>query len=214
VLVTSPPLLSECNAGIGLRLPHVAEIATARPHLGFIEVHAENYMAETAALDRLLGLRRDYPVSVHGVALSLGSAEELDRIHLGRLKALIAIAAPPSGAWRRGGRARWLHPRRRPRPGGAIANLSQSRICDARHRRGNANAAGVRAGIHARRTQRNACRRGGIQPGKCLPGREYGADFADFLAGFEPCKDLPYRRTSRASNGPSTPPRRCGTRFR
>jgi hypothetical protein len=94
VLVTSPPLLSKCNAGIGLRLPHVAEIATARPHLGFIEVHAENYMAETAALDRLLGLRRDYPVSVHGVALSLGSAEELDRIHLGRLKALIERIEP------------------------------------------------------------------------------------------------------------------------
>jgi hypothetical protein len=47
---------------------------------------------------------------------------------------------------------------------------------------------------------------------RCLVA--YGADFADFLAGFEPCKDLPYRRTSRASNGPSTPPRRCGTRFR
>ena len=94
MLVTSPPLLSKCNAGIGLRLPHVAEIATARPHLGFIEVHAENYMAETAALDRLLGLRRDYPVSVHGVALSLGSAEELDRIHLGRLKALIERIEP------------------------------------------------------------------------------------------------------------------------
>jgi uncharacterized protein (UPF0276 family) len=57
-------------------------------------VHAENYMAETAALDRLLELRRDYPVSLHGVALSLGSAEELDRAHLGRFKALIGRIEP------------------------------------------------------------------------------------------------------------------------
>ena len=94
LLVTEHPALSSCTAGIGLRLPHVAEIAGTRPHLGFLEVHAENYMAETAALDRLLELRRDYPVSVHGVALSLGSAEELDRMHLGRLKALIERVEP------------------------------------------------------------------------------------------------------------------------
>lgn len=82
------------SAGIGLRLPHVVEIAVIRPELGFLEVHAENYMAETAALDRLLELRRDYPVSLHGVALSLGSAERLDRVHLGRFKALIDRVEP------------------------------------------------------------------------------------------------------------------------
>lgn len=81
-------------AGIGLRSPHVAEVAATRPKLGFIEVHAENYMAETVALDQILNLRRDYPVSLHGVALSLGSAEELDRVHLGRFKALIARVEP------------------------------------------------------------------------------------------------------------------------
>jgi len=93
-MVTKPPPPSNCNAGIGLRLPHVAEIVATRPHLGFLEVHAENYMAETAALDRLLELRPDYPVSIHGVALSLGSAEELDRPHLGRFKALIERVEP------------------------------------------------------------------------------------------------------------------------
>ena len=51
-------------------------------------------MAETPALDRLLELRRDYPVSLHGVALSLGSAEELDRSHLHRFKALIERIEP------------------------------------------------------------------------------------------------------------------------
>jgi uncharacterized protein len=85
---------SSCSAGIGLRAPHLAEIAAVRPKLAFLEVHAENYMAETVALDRLLELRRDYPVSLHGVASSLGSAEELDRFHLGRFKALIERIEP------------------------------------------------------------------------------------------------------------------------
>ncbi len=92
--MTKPPALSNCSTGIGLRLPYVAEIAATRPRLGFLEVHAENYMVGTVLLDRLLELRRDYPVSVHGVALSLGSAEDLDRIHLGRLKALVKRVEP------------------------------------------------------------------------------------------------------------------------
>jgi uncharacterized protein (UPF0276 family) len=82
------------SVGIGLRSPHAAEIAAVRPPLGFLEVHAENFMAETAALARVLELRRDYPVSLHGVALSLGSAEELDSGHLGRFKALIERLEP------------------------------------------------------------------------------------------------------------------------
>jgi uncharacterized protein (UPF0276 family) len=92
--VTERRTIPNWSTGIGLRSPHLAEIAAARPELGFLEVHAENYMAETAALDRLLELRRDYPVSLHGVALSLGSAEELDRAHLGRFKALIGRIEP------------------------------------------------------------------------------------------------------------------------
>jgi hypothetical protein len=75
-------------------LPHVTEIAATRPAIGLLEVHAENYMAETAVLDRLFELRRDYPVSLHGVALSLGSAEELDHCHLYRFKALIDRVEP------------------------------------------------------------------------------------------------------------------------
>jgi uncharacterized protein (UPF0276 family) len=82
------------NAGIGLRSAHAAEIIASRPKLGFLEVHAENYMAATVAFDRLLELRRDYPISVHGVALSLGSAEELDSVHLARFKALIERIEP------------------------------------------------------------------------------------------------------------------------
>jgi uncharacterized protein (UPF0276 family) len=86
--------IASCSVGIGLRSPHVSEIAATRPAIGFLEVHAENYMAETPALDRLLELRRDYRVSLHGVALSLGSAEELDGRHLHRFKALIERIEP------------------------------------------------------------------------------------------------------------------------
>ena len=88
--------------GIGLRAPHVDAIAASRPPgIGFLEVHAENYMAPAtmrdgaaAALDHLLDLRRDYAVSLHGVALSLGSADGLDRDHLARFRALIDLVEP------------------------------------------------------------------------------------------------------------------------
>jgi uncharacterized protein (UPF0276 family) len=80
--------------GIGLRTPHAAAIAACRPALGFLEVHAENYMAETPAFDRLVALRCDYEVSLHGVALSLGGAEPLDERHLARFRALIDRVEP------------------------------------------------------------------------------------------------------------------------
>lgn len=76
-------------AGIGLRGPHVAEIMGARPAVGFLEVHAENYLGGSPAVAALEALRRDYPVSLHGVGLSLGGADDLDRRHLSRFKALI-----------------------------------------------------------------------------------------------------------------------------
>src|SRR5258707_1431163 len=86
--------IPNCSVGVGLRSPHVSEIAATRPPIGFLEVHAENYMADTPALDRLLELRRDSRVSLRGVALSLGSAEQLDRSHLARFKALIERVEP------------------------------------------------------------------------------------------------------------------------
>lgn len=73
------------RAGIGLRAPHVAEIVATRPDLGWLEVHAENYMSAAPAVKRLEALRRDYPVSLHGVGLSLGSADGVDAAHLERL---------------------------------------------------------------------------------------------------------------------------------
>jgi hypothetical protein len=76
-------------AGIGLRSAHIAEIMETRPAIGFLEVHAENYMTGAPAVAALENLRCDYPISIHGVGLSLGSAGTLDREHLSRLQALV-----------------------------------------------------------------------------------------------------------------------------
>ena len=65
------------TAGIGLRSTHVAEVEARRPRVGFLEIHAENYMSGSPALAALNRLRCDYPISLHGVGLSLGSAGAL-----------------------------------------------------------------------------------------------------------------------------------------
>ncbi|PDT50394.1 hypothetical protein CO661_01785 [Sinorhizobium fredii] len=75
-----------CAAGIGLRSIHIAEMLSRRPAAGWLEVHAENYMGQSSAVDALEKLREIYPLSVHGVGLSLGSASGLDRAHLERLR--------------------------------------------------------------------------------------------------------------------------------
>lgn len=76
------------QAGIGLRSPHVDLMRSRRPPCGFLEVHAENYLADAPALAALHDLRRDYPVSVHGVGLSLASAERPDAEHLAAVASL------------------------------------------------------------------------------------------------------------------------------
>jgi uncharacterized protein (UPF0276 family) len=82
------------GTGIGLRAPHVGEIVAARPSLPWLEVHAENYMAGGQALATLEKIRHDYPVSLHGVGLSLGTAGRLDSRHLGRLRTLAEQIEP------------------------------------------------------------------------------------------------------------------------
>jgi uncharacterized protein (UPF0276 family) len=82
-------------AGVGLRTPHIAEIDGERPRIGWLEVHSENYYADggpaLATLDRI---RRDYPLSLHGVGMSLGSTDPLDRTHVAKLARLIARTEP------------------------------------------------------------------------------------------------------------------------
>jgi uncharacterized protein len=83
------------SAGIGLRSPHVARVRAERPAVGWLEVHSENYFVDGGpAIAALEAIRRDYPVSLHGVGLSLGSADALDAGHLARLKRLIARIEP------------------------------------------------------------------------------------------------------------------------
>jgi len=75
--------------GIGLRTPHYAEFLEKRPGVAWIEVHSENYFGEGGKpLNILEQVRRDYPVSLHGVSLSIGSADELNWNHLKKLRDL------------------------------------------------------------------------------------------------------------------------------
>ncbi len=80
--------------GVGLRAPHVAQILAERPEVGWLEVHPENYMANLRALSELDRIRKHYPVSIHGVGLSLGSARSLDHRHLTRLASLMKRLDP------------------------------------------------------------------------------------------------------------------------
>src|SRR6266446_3606092 len=83
------------SAGIGLRSPHVARVRAERPHVRWLEVHSENYFVDGGpAIAALEAIRRDYPISLHGVGLSLGSADALDARHLRRLKHLVSRIDP------------------------------------------------------------------------------------------------------------------------
>jgi uncharacterized protein (UPF0276 family) len=78
------------RAGIGLKPQHYHEILDNRPDFGFFEVHAENYMGDGGPPHHYLSrIRADYPVSLHGVALSIGGQQPLNPDHLQRLRHLL-----------------------------------------------------------------------------------------------------------------------------
>ncbi len=81
-------------AGIGLRLPHLAEVVATRPSAGWFEIHPENYLANPHATELLTDLARDYPISVHTVGVSIGSAHGVDHAHLKRVRSLIDAIDP------------------------------------------------------------------------------------------------------------------------
>lgn len=91
--MSAPPALPAA-AGIGLRFPHHRAVLETRPAIGWMEVHPENYFGGGAAAATLDAVRRDWPIALHGVGLSLGSADGLDRTHLGRLAQLAARIEP------------------------------------------------------------------------------------------------------------------------
>ena len=76
-------------AGIGLRLQHIAEVAATRPQAAWLEVHPENFLANPHARELLEDIASDYPISVHSVGVSIGSAGGVDRGHLARVKELV-----------------------------------------------------------------------------------------------------------------------------
>ncbi|MDT8382903.1 MAG: DUF692 domain-containing protein [Gammaproteobacteria bacterium] len=88
------------RAGIGLRAPHFAAVTEQWPEVAWFEVHSENFFAlgdgplggtPLAYLERV---RERYPLSLHGVGLSLGSTDPLNQVHLKKLRQLIAHIEP------------------------------------------------------------------------------------------------------------------------
>lgn len=85
------------RVGVGFKPEHFADIFAQPQPVGFFEVHAENYMgAGGPPHAQLARLREDYALSIHGVGLSIGSMQPLDRDHLTRLKTLCDRYLPQS----------------------------------------------------------------------------------------------------------------------
>lgn len=85
------------RAGIGLKAEHVRPVLEGGVDLGFVEVHAENYMADGGPTLAHLGrVRERFPLSIHGVGLSIGAQGPLDERHLQRLSKLLARFEPQS----------------------------------------------------------------------------------------------------------------------
>lgn len=77
------------GAGVGLRLPHLTEVVATRPPAAWLEIHPENFLANPHATELLTEIAGLYPISVHTVGVSIGSAGGIDRHHLQRVRGLI-----------------------------------------------------------------------------------------------------------------------------
>jgi len=82
------------KAGIGLRFQHHQAVLDLRPDVAWMEIHTENYMGGGTPLRYLDAIRCDCPISLHGVGLSLGSAEGLDPAHLERIRKVAERVEP------------------------------------------------------------------------------------------------------------------------
>lgn len=81
-------------SGAGLRAPHVRELLTTKAKAGFLEVHTENYFGGGQPRKILKLISEMYPVSLHGVGLSLGRADGLDQDHIRQIKSLVRDINP------------------------------------------------------------------------------------------------------------------------
>jgi uncharacterized protein (UPF0276 family) len=89
------PLRIPPRAGVGLKSEHASDILANARGVAFFEVHAENYMGDGGPPHALLSQIRDrFPLSLHGVGLSIGGAKPLEREHLARLQRLVALYRP------------------------------------------------------------------------------------------------------------------------
>ncbi|KWB42352.1 DUF692 domain-containing protein [Burkholderia ubonensis] len=93
-LLSVTPRPAPARAGVGLRFRHHRIVLDQRPAVAWFEVHTENYMEGGVAPQYLDAIRRDYPLSLHGVGLSLGSADGLDARHLARVRAAVRRFEP------------------------------------------------------------------------------------------------------------------------
>lgn len=82
------------RSGVGLRLPHLEEAVATRPAAGWFEIHPENFLANPHAAELLEELAACYPISVHTVGLSVGSAAGVDRVHLQRMRRFVDRVDP------------------------------------------------------------------------------------------------------------------------
>jgi hypothetical protein len=78
-------------AGIGLRFPHHRQVLNTTPSVSWFEVHSENFFGGGTIRQTLLSVGCNYPLSLHGVELSLASAEGLEERHLQRLAELVQV---------------------------------------------------------------------------------------------------------------------------
>ncbi|HEX9210412.1 MAG TPA: DUF692 domain-containing protein, partial [Bradyrhizobium sp.] len=89
------PIPLGCVAGTSFKHEHLTAILADGPQRGFFEVHAENYMGAGGPPHRALeAIRRDHPLSLHGVCMSIGGPQPLDKAHLARFRCLVARYQP------------------------------------------------------------------------------------------------------------------------
>ncbi len=82
-------MTSQSFIGVGLRRPHYQDVLDKKPNIDWFEVHSENYLVDGGLAPAVLSsIRENYPISMHGIGLSLGSAQGIESSHLTRLKKL------------------------------------------------------------------------------------------------------------------------------
>ncbi|KUY80979.1 hypothetical protein WI25_37525 [Burkholderia cepacia] len=144
-MASDTPLFSAApairGAGLGLRGPHVRDVLTQFPHVGWWEVHSENYFGGGEPVAALERVREHYPVSLHGVGMGLGNVTGLDARHLAQLRALVTRVEPGLVSehlcWNKTGDRVFHDLLPVPRVAGAInvvaANLQYAQDCLGRH---------------------------------------------------------------------------------